>query len=232
MKILSFLFCWIICISLYGQDQLSDQDSLRQKLGKELLLNGKEYRHYYPRTKGKQYIAEKVILVGNLWYEGVYYEDLQLNFDIYNNLLFVAFVSKNEKLYLILNQAKIQAFEIIGMRFINLPDSSYQGLAGGIYEEAFRQGERHLFIKHKKSLTKEVDTLAGTLQKFERKTSYYLVEKGVVYKIRRKKDLIHALGENSDFEQQLKENKLKLRKNRSDFEHNLLQALRYGISQN
>lgn len=232
MKILSFLICWIIFIPLYGQEQLSDQDLLRQKLSKELLLNGKEYRHYYPRTKGKPYIAEKSILTGNLWYEGVYYEDLQLNYDIYNNLLFVAFVSNNEKLYLILNQAKIQAFEFIGMRFINLSDSSYQSLTGGIYEEAFRQGERHLLIKHKKSLTKEVDTLAGTLQKFDRKTIYFLVEKGVVYNIRGKKDLIRALGENPQLERHLKENKLKLRRRRSDFEHNLLSVLRYGMSQN
>lgn len=227
MKILSFIFCCLFCVPLVGQNQESDQNMLRQKLSKELLLNGKEYRHYYSKTKGNQYISDNTILEGNLWYEGVYYQNLQLNYDIYNNLLFVAFVRNNEKIYLILNEAKIQAFEFIGMRFVNLSDSSYQDLEGGIYEEFFRQGERRLMVKHHKVLTKDVDTLAGTLQKFDTKTRYYFVQDGVVFQIKNKKDLIHALGNDEGFARYLKDNKIKLRKGRDDFEFNLTKALNY-----
>ncbi|MEL7531688.1 MAG: hypothetical protein AAFN10_10290 [Bacteroidota bacterium] len=225
MKILSFFFCSLFCLPLFAQD--TDQAALRETLSQELLLNGKEYRHYYAKTKGNQYISEQTILEGKLWYEGVYYENLQLNYDIYNNLLFAAFVNESEKIYIILNQAKIQAFEFIGMRFVNLQDSSIAGLPGGIYEEFFRQGERRLMIKHRKVLTKDVDTLEGTLQKFDRKTIYYLIEGGVVYQIKNKKDLIEALGEDEGFARFLKENKIKLRKRRDDFEFNLAKALKY-----
>ncbi|MEM6345308.1 MAG: hypothetical protein AAF927_15560 [Bacteroidota bacterium] len=225
MKILSFFLCSLFCLPLLSQN--SDQIILQQKLSQELLLNGKEYRHYYIKTKGNQYISDQAIVEGNLWYEGVYYENLQLNYDIYNNLLFIAFVSEAEKVYVILNEAKIQAFEMIGMRFINLQDSSILGLPGGIYEEFFRQGERLLLVKHRKVLTKDVDTLEGTLQKFDRKTIYYLIEGGAIYQIRNKKDLINALGGDEGLVRFLKEKKIKLRKSRDDFEFNLARVLNY-----
>ncbi|MEL6651125.1 MAG: hypothetical protein AAFQ87_10020, partial [Bacteroidota bacterium] len=105
----STLLILLSCLSLALSAQTLETEAQRkrQQLAEELLLNGKEYRHYYTRTKGNQYLTGSATLQGNLLYEGVYYEGLSINYDVYNDLLFVVFGKGVTRKYIILNETKI-----------------------------------------------------------------------------------------------------------------------------
>ncbi|MEL6588975.1 MAG: hypothetical protein AAFQ68_02775 [Bacteroidota bacterium] len=225
----STLLILLSCLSLALSAQTLETEAQRkrQQLAEELLLNGKEYRHYYTRTKGNQYLTGSATLQGNLLYEGVYYEGLSINYDVYNDLLFVVFGKGVTRKYIILNETKIQAFELIGVSFVNVKDGQYEGLEGGLYEEILLSSGRRLLIRYRKILSKEIDQLSGTMQRFDTKTNYYLVADGAAQEIRNKGDLLEIYDKDSEFKRYLKSNNIKLSKRKGNFKGMLLRALQY-----
>ncbi|MEL7340338.1 MAG: hypothetical protein AAGM67_07625, partial [Bacteroidota bacterium] len=140
MKNILIVLFSCLSLSLSGQVTEEGPQDKYQALAQDLLLNGKQYRHYYLRTKGKQYITEYGTMRGKLWYEGVYYEELLLNYDIYNDLVFVIFGDGAKRKYVILNEAKIEAFDLEGLHFVKVREGQYEGLEAGIYEEVILPG--------------------------------------------------------------------------------------------
>lgn len=229
MSMKSTFLILLSCLSLALSAQSLEPEAQfkRQQLAEELLLNGKEYRHYYIRTKGNQYLTESATLKGDLLYEGVYYEGILLNYDIYNDLLFVIFGEGVERKYIILNEAKIQAFELIGVSFVNVKEGQYEGLEAGLYEEILLPQGRRLLVHYRKILSQEIDQLSGTMQRFDQKTNYYLVIDNVAREIANKGDLLKVYNKDSEFKRYLKSNKIKLSKRKGNFKGMLLRALQY-----
>jgi hypothetical protein len=84
----------------------------------QLILSGRNYYNYYPATAGHQYVFEKNYQKTSMIYDGVLYEDISLNYDIYNHELVLSSVRNNQVSYLILDKKRVQELILEERRFI------------------------------------------------------------------------------------------------------------------
>lgn len=103
-----------------------------------LLYNGKYYTFHVPvNTIGHQYLTDKEFQTGSVRLRGVDYNDLKLNYDIYNQQLLLRYPSATGAVnLLIISDAWLEAFTIDDRHFeiITSPDSTkkiFQVLGNG-----------------------------------------------------------------------------------------------------
>ncbi len=189
----------------------------------QLLKNGRQYGHSYKLTEGKQFRSEKSIRTGGIVYEGVSYPDLQLNYDVYNDLVFVSLFIGERQSYVILNPQKLTAFTLESEHYLNLPAKTYANLPAGIYERL--SSDETVLVRRHKDLIKDLDNYTQKQYRFETKDTYYLIYQGQAWPVRNKKDVIAALGESPELLSLLKQYKLKLKRNSFAFEQGLVKAM-------
>lgn len=200
-------------------NQSIPSNEIMKNLHHQQIEQGKQYSYFYPAIKGHQFWGQSIYSLGSLTFEGVTYHDILLNYDIYNDLVLMAIIRKGVTANIILDNSRIDGFQMEGENFVNIRSKS--GIALGIYRLAFSKNDIQLYIQTKKNLA---GNTGEELKKFVTETVQLLIIDGVWHRIESKKDLLTAFAANKDITAFIQATKLKFR-NDNKRESSILKVL-------
>jgi hypothetical protein len=209
----TFLFTFftsytIIIIQCYGQVLPVKSGQLDQVKENQIIYNGKVWRNQYAFVKGDQFLFSKDLLAGTVSVSGKTYNNLSLNYDIYNDEILI---STNRGTIIQLNKEIVDSFTLNldnkTYRFFNTETDKLDNIKG--YVKVLYKGKSFLYVKYKK----EIQPLAvdDKYDLFFRTYRVYFVKGDNVNQISSKNELLKVLMERKaqvkDF---MKKNKLKV----------------------
>lgn len=175
----------------------------------QLLYNGKEWHNLYTMVKGDQFLFSKDYLPGSVTMNGKTYQNIDVNFDIYNDELITP---STHGIIIQLNKEMVDSFslsfQLKTFRFINSRNDS---VVGNGYVNVLYNQRSMLYIKYKKEI--ELLAVDDKYDLFFRTYKIFLLKDGVAHQLSGKKDLLNALEDNKipvkDF---IKKNKMRVSK--------------------
>ena len=184
-------------------------------------ITGKVYNLRYTGIEGSQFLIGDYFVEGTLEYDGVLFEKIPLQYDVYEQLIITLFDSGTTTENISIDNDKIAWLSFEGLKFINYKDEL---LPHGIYQE-FHSGIRSkLLIKRIKEKTSNSE-LSKYYNKFNSIDKIYLLLENEVYKIGNKKDLMNALNNDKNVKMYIKSNHLRF--NNAMLETSLGRVLKY-----
>lgn len=187
----------------------------------QLLRSGRSYEHFYLATEGNQYLIDPLAHSGELYYQGVFFPSVPLNYDIYNQLVIISFTLDGYQKSLILNEKRIAYMNLQGMRFVFLAEDSVYNRPEGIYQEVFKGEHYGFWVKRRKKLNNQTASSSGANRyKFVQADQHYLWTGTETARISNKKDLLKALGNTQEVATLIKENNLNFKKKQPTFVQN------------
>jgi|FLOH01.1.fsa_nt_gi hypothetical protein len=194
--ILAFFF---ILNTAYISSQTSSNDRdyynwFDSKLGLENtgLHNGIIYEEIYKTIDGnhKFYLTSQ-FTKGSIIYDGQAYFDVEMKYDIYEDVLIVKLPSHSAYYIIKLINDKINRFSINNHQFIKKSERNeefFNETISGFYEIYFQSEHISLFKKHKKSRKERIGE-SFVYNEFKDDSEYIVSYKNHYYKISSKKDL-------------------------------------------
>jgi hypothetical protein len=180
--VISLLLLLLIASKSQGQNIAAPE-----ALHYQQILQGVQYNHYYPAVEGNQYWIDPVYSNGSIKFEGTEYQDLLLNYDVYNQLVMTAIVQDGFIINVILDKSRIDRFSISQDQFIHIREG--QGdLLPGFYRLCFEEQDMQLYALNSKDIVGNNFTGALT-KKFVQHNELFLVLDDKVFKVDKKKDL-------------------------------------------
>ena len=154
------------------------------------LFNGKQHMGYPPNFIGIPYFKTTEWLPGSVVYSGVFYDDLQLKYDLVSNQLVVKY--PNGYTAVSLFTPRVEQFTIGEYKFFQVFNDKAL-LPPGVYQE-MQKGRMKLYANRSK-IIEEMVTGSGVERKFLDKNGFYVVLDGVAYQIRKQKTIMDLLGD-------------------------------------
>ena len=196
------LLLWALLLFTYAsQSQATADTSLFEWFDKAVckqnlsLYNGPLHINYdrTPSKDNHRYYKNQ-FESGAASYEGQEYFAVQLKYDVYRDMLIAVRPGSLEAIDLI--RDKIKSFNLDGKLFVNLNhgNSSVPEFAAGFNEMAFSGKAFILYIKHRKELTKIIQTDL-LLSSFKEKNVVILFYDGKYSEIKSRKDIIELFPE-------------------------------------
>ena len=171
------------------------------------LFNGTEYGDYRS-LKEEHPLLFLDWIDGSVFYEGVFYENIPLLYDISTDKLITEHYSSRQKIELI--DSKIESFHLQNYHFVHLRDDR---LRKGFYELVY-DGTTKVYMRRQKALQQ---SLAGTeiRRSFGEKELYYIFKQGNYYSVKNKKTVLATLRERkSELNQFISKNHIRFKINR------------------
>jgi hypothetical protein len=188
------------------------------------LYNGSRYPGYDPALIGHPFLDTTVLENGAVFYEGVFYDNIKLQYDINSEAVIVNNYTQNYLIALV--NEKVQNFSIVGKKFLRLvPDSAYRSFMDiGFYEIAY-EGKIQLLIKRKKVIRQDPITGDEIKSRYVEIDQFYIKKKNIFFQVASKKTLFEILKEKAkDIRKALRAGKIKFNKNS---ESAILQSVKY-----
>ena len=215
--VISFMLCLLVTSTRsYGQTIAAPE-----ALHFQQVLQGVQYNHYYPTVEGNQYWIDPVYSNGSIKFEGAEYQDLLLNYDVYNQLVMTAMVQDGFIINVILDKSRIDYFSINQDQFIHIREGQ-SDLLPGIYRRCFEEQDVQLYALNSKDIVGNNFTGALT-KKFVQHKELFLVLDGQVFKVEKKKDLRLAFSGKQGMINSIKESNLRF--NKVNLEQDLVRFL-------
>ena len=206
-----------MALSLTGQSSLPDQEVLaareqsvqlhRSESNVANILTGRRY------TEGinqfKQYFLGKYTTYGTLVFDGVLFDNIELQYNLYTQKVIALLETESVERYVIVTPDKVSRFSIYGHDFVQYPGDSV--MAPGIYQLAHQGEDSKVFIK-RTSIKKE--TIRGGEVNVEYKpiNKYYITNPFGSFHITGKKKLIQAYRGSATLNSIIKKHKIKFSK--------------------
>lgn len=176
----------------------------------QILYNGKVWRNLFIQVRGNQFLFSGDYLEGSLTINGKTYNNVGLNYDIYNDEIIT---TANTGYNVQLNKEMVDSFSITFgsriYRFLNTREDSLAGVKG--YVNVLYSGQSALYVKYRK----EIELLAVDDKYdlfFQNHRLYFLLE-GKAYPVSGKNDLLKILEKDKvALKAYIKKNKLKVSK--------------------
>jgi hypothetical protein len=151
------------------------------------LYNGGAYEHYWNRVIGHPFFMTDQFQQGTLYYDGTFYENVPLMYDMFRDEL----VSKNFSKTIdqkILSE-KIRYFTIGNSSFVRIVADSVNGasLPTGFYEKLY-DGTVTVLEKHEKKIERSLKAEENT-SKFTEYVHFYIEKDGKYYSVETEGDL-------------------------------------------
>ena len=185
------------------------------------LYNGTEYvNHFKPYLVGNQFFETNSFSKGNIYYDGAWYTDVPMLYDVINDDVVTMHNSSGSKLKLI--NAKIDTFRLRGHTFVRFGNGQTI-LQPGFYDVLYSSGIK-LLVSRRKSI-QERATQRGMEGEFQVEDKLYICKDSSCYPVSSKRSVYAAL---QDKKQQLRkfasQQHLRFRKNR---EASILALVKY-----
>lgn len=156
------------------------------------ISNGLIHSNPYPVQNGKyRYFRSDKFEKGTVIYNDQYYYDIDVKYDLYNDILIFKPVGETNNMGIELIPQNVNAFLINGKRFVNLNKvvSPLFTFIKGYYEENISGKNFTFYIKRHKDRR---ETVTGTriYNEFENNDEYYVYRDNNFYKVASKSDVI------------------------------------------
>lgn len=163
-------------------------------IGKQGLAinNGYYHSNPYPLLNGKhRYYASDSSLKGTVFYENQYYYDIDIKYDLYQDVLVYKPTSESGNIGIELIPQNVDHFTINKRKFVNLGKtvSPMITFIKGYYEENLNSKNFVFYIKHHKD-RKEITNGTRTYNEFNDNNEYYIFRNDNYYKIASKGDIV------------------------------------------
>ena len=208
--------------AIFGGLGLMAQDPVDQKLYHQQIEQGRQYKFSYADIKGHQFNESPVYQIGSLIFDGVGYQEILLNYDIYNDQVVTTMLQNGITQNIIVDKSRIEQFRIGPESFVNVTDSA-KSVPPGIYQLLFEKNHVQLLAKVEKYVVGN-NRPGELLKKFNTRHAYILSVGSESFSIASKKDLLLAFGENPEMRSTIQQAKIKFRKKTPD-EDALLRVL-------
>jgi len=154
------------------------------------IYNGRQYIGYSNQIEGNPYYVFDEWQNGSILYEGTWYRDIPLLYDIY---LDQVVVKSPAGFPFILISERVQEFHLGGMQFVRLTAIHKNDPNAGFYQKLVT-GKATVYAGRRKLLDEKLD---GTtlIRKFISKDRYYLSVNNEFFEIDKQKDLFDAMKE-------------------------------------
>jgi hypothetical protein len=185
------------------------------------LNNGTQHYPYSPTIEGTAYFLSDSWQKGTVEYEGVIYDNIQMNYDLVTDKLVIA--PEGKSIFISLFSPRITWFSYSGNRFLRIEKIEKTDPPTGFYH-VLATGKVNLFAKTGKVISEKIVDNA-LARKFEQTTMYYIQKDGVYYKVNNKNGLLSILKEQRNgIQSVITQKKLKYRR---DTENLILSAVQY-----
>lgn len=210
---------------------ISDQDGSAEDYVKQLyyssrekdlpLNNGTQHYPYSPTIEGTAYFLSDSWQKGSVEYEGVVYDNIQMNYDLVTDKLVIA--PEGKSIFISLFSPRITWFSYSGNRFLYLEKMEKTDPPTGFYH-VLATGKVNLFARTTKVISEKIVDNA-LARKFEQTTRYYIQKEGIYYEVNNKNGLLNILKEQRNgIQGVIAKKKLKYRR---DTENLILSAVQY-----
>ncbi len=178
------------------------------------LYKGKEYLDYNFRIEGNQYFQSDLWQKGSVFYEGQFYQDVTMKYDIANKVVILDHAQL--PVPITLESSSVEHFSLLGHHFIRLvADTTNAAVSTGFYDLLY-DGNTQFLINREKVLRDEIDDRKLRFW-FEEKDTYFIRKEGAYYKVKSKKSVLNVFpNHKKEIRKFLKKNKIKYRKQREE----------------
>ncbi|SRR5258706_1740829 len=169
------------------------KDAYFRALGTELnLYNGVYYKGYrqHENDEGQPYFESDLWYEGSVFYDGIFYENIPMLYDLIEDELVIDHRYGAVKLKLI--KEKVNFFIINGHRFVHLtPAVSNSSLTSGFYELLY-EGKYKAYARWQKKRN-EVTTTNEIQVRYEQKVQFYIFNGNEYLPVRAKSSVLRIL---------------------------------------
>jgi len=227
-----FLTFLLFTSNIFSQNALTDTSRLQKAVqhtidfyieeigGDSHLFNGPGHRGYMRPAISHPYYLSEDIQTGTLWFDGIFYKNVPLMYDITgDHLITLQYVKDSSYQYrsifkMDLPREKTGGFTLGSREFIKLePDTNTTRMKPGFYE-LMHNGKVKLIVRRSKVYAEQIRD-RDLERRYDSTSTYYLLKDGIFHHITSKKVLLGVLKDKrSALAAYIKKNKWKFRKQR------------------
>lgn len=212
------LFLSALLLSLVVFAQSAEKNSALDKLNElynqhigysAILYSGPSYIHQNYPMNGTPFFASDTLSPGWVSYDGHFYNNILLQWDVLQNYVLTYSPAQNGKL--VLRNELIDSFYFAGHLIKFLPQDKKSNLMkGGLYDILYK-GPTTYIVSRKKSLNTNMEK-KNLLNVFD-KNSYYIKKNGIYYLVKNKKDITDLFPKDiSTIKKEVRRNELRWKK--------------------
>ncbi len=155
--------------------------------GTHHLYNGSEYLVYEPLDEEHPYFLTEEWTYCDLKYDGEWFRNVPLLFDIDKNKLIASYYYNGSKMQLV--ERRVDEFVLEGHRFTNLKNTADTTTVKKGYYELLYDGKTKVLARRMKDFIEKLEGM-GALRKFNESSQVFVTYNGEYYKIQNKRDLL------------------------------------------
>lgn len=180
------------------------------------LYNGKEY--YLPgkpHVEGHPFLEDKVFKEGNIKYDGTWFEDVPMLYDLVQDELIIINPSSGHPQMLV--RRRVESFKVHSRPFTYLQTDSTtsSGIQTGFYNLLY-DGDIQLLMRHHKTLHERTST-NGMEGEYRNANRFFLLKNDVYYEVSNKSSMLRVLrDQKKPLNKFANANKLRFKKNREE----------------
>jgi hypothetical protein len=176
------------------------------------VYTGKIY-YKYPfkiSNNGHSYFLESKFSKGNIFYDGKFYPDVSLLYDILQDQLILLYHDNYSSIIPL--KEKVARFSFLDREFINVNSENPSLMPNGYYESLYKSNNVNLLAKRSKAIKKTVES--GAIQySVISADDYFLLKDGSINKVNKKRAFLKLLKRTGN-QQYLKDNNLNFRRDK------------------
>jgi hypothetical protein len=141
--------------------------------------------------QGQPFLGPDVMRVGSVWYGGIEYDDLAMEYNLVKEQLVILDPSNDFKISIYMDL--VDSFALDGYVYFRLRDKAAPSILRSGYCDRIHQGRFVLLKRDHKSIVNTVISLNNPLYVIEENIHYYILKNGVYHAVDTKSKLLHAL---------------------------------------
>ncbi|MEQ6121180.1 hypothetical protein [Reichenbachiella sp. MALMAid0571] len=184
------------------------------------ILTGKRYDLKYRGAVNSQFFRDIYPSYGTLVYDGVFFDHIEIQLDIYQEKVVVLLESKNNEQFVTIDNEKVSELTFNNYKFVHIRHDSI--MSDGLYQHAFQGKHSDTFIKRTKLKKDKIENTKMIIE-FVPLDKYYIKNDWGTFAITNKKSFLKAFQNSEAVVSIVKKNKTKFSKKK--IENGLLKAV-------
>ena len=160
-----------------------------EKLYVSHVLTGRKYDVKYIGSVNSQFFRDKYPSYGTLVYDGVFFDKIEIQLDIYQKKVVVLLESKNNEQFVTIDTEKVSELTFKDYKFVHIRHDSI--MSKGLYQHAFQGQHTNTYIKRTK-LKKDKIENSKMIIEFTPHDKYYITNDLGTFYITNKKSFLEA----------------------------------------
>lgn len=216
LKVMLVLYYSLLVFTGFSQSGFNEIKEMELYTSKRSIVNGTPW--YKANVyKGHQFFGSEYGKIGEILYQGKWYTDILMNYNILENEILIIDENKENTRWIKLNKKFIDSFSFIDKENQKKSSFVYTELeenAGKDFYEIVYAGTVSFYIKHKKSVRKQIENnYKGVLYP---NNQLYLKKDGQIFHFYSKSKLLDVLGNKKVLRSYISKTRLKINKKNTE----------------